>query len=247
MSITGEPGGEPMRSGIPIGDLGGGMMGAIGVLAALQARQTTGRGQHVDISMQDAQISLLNYMATMFFLSGELPGALGNGHFVHVPYGTFPTADGHMIIAIIVDSFWKSLCQVLELPELDTEENERQPGRWKNQHHINAVLAERLKTKPKAHWIEAMRKARIPCAPVNNVREALSDPHVLARKMVVDVVHPNGTAVRQPGNPIKLSHTHEDTFTSPPLLGQHTDDVLRGLLGKSREEIADLRTKGVIG
>jgi crotonobetainyl-CoA:carnitine CoA-transferase CaiB-like acyl-CoA transferase len=246
MSLTGNPGTEPMRSGIPIGDLGGSMMGLVGVLAALQARHTTGRGQHLDISMQDAQVSLLNYMATMYFLSGEAPGAQGNGHFVHVPYGTFPASDGFLIIAIIVDSFWKTLCKVLELPDLDTEENERQPGRFKNKAHINARLGERLMTHTKAHWIELLRKARIPCAPVNDVADALNDPHILARKMVVPVAHPNGTVVNQPGNPIKMSATHEDTFTSPPLLGQHTDEVLSSLLGKTPAQLAQLRADKVI-
>ena len=143
MSITGDPAGPPTRSGIPIGDLGGGLMGAIGVLGALQARHTTGRGQHVDISMQDAQLSMLNYMATMYFLSGDVPGALGNGHFVHVPYNTFPTSDGWVIIAVITDTFWKNLMEIAGLPELDTEENLVQPGRWKNRDLINGKISDR--------------------------------------------------------------------------------------------------------
>ena len=235
-----------MRSGIPIGDLGGGVMGVIGVLAALQARTRTGRGQHVDISMQDAQISLLNYMATMHFLSGEVPGPLGNGHFVHVPYGTYPAADGYVIIAIIGDTFWRPLCQVVGLPELDTEENAHQPGRFRNRVAIEAALSARLREKPKAHWLEALRGARIPCAPVNDLGEALSDPHVLARGMVVEVPHPNGATVRQPGNPIKLSATPGDTFTAPPLLGQHTREVLTSLAGLSEDDVTRLAAAGVV-
>jgi crotonobetainyl-CoA:carnitine CoA-transferase CaiB-like acyl-CoA transferase len=246
MSITGPEGGAPTRSGIPIGDLGGSLMGVIGILAALAARMQTGRGQHVDVSMQDAQISLLNYMATMYFLSGDIPGPLGNGHFVHVPYDTFPTSDGHIIVAVIFDEFWCRLVELVELPELDTEENRQQPGRFRNRALINQRLAERFRTGTQAHWLERLRGARIPCAPVNDLAQALSDPQVLARNMVVEVPHPLGGSARMPGNPIKLSETHEDRFTPPPLLGQHTREVLQGLLGKSADQLAELARQGII-
>lgn len=245
MSITGLPGGVPVRAGIPIGDLAGGLMGVIGVLSALAARQQTGRGQHVDVSMLDAQISLLNYMATMYFLSGEVPGALGNGHFVHVPYDAFPCSDGYVIIAVIVDEFWKNLMQIVELPELDTEENLRQPGRWKNRALINQRLSEKLQTNPQAYWLEKLRAARIPCAPVNNFAQALNNEQVLAREMVVEVAHPQGGAVKMPGNPIKLSE-QADSYSPPPLLGQHTESVLKTLLGKTDAEIASLKQEGII-
>ncbi|NWF70453.1 MAG: CoA transferase [Chloroflexi bacterium] len=245
MSITGQPGGVPTRAGIPIGDLGGGLMGVIGVLAAVVARQQTGCGQHVDVSMLDAQISLLNYMATMYFLSGEIPGPLGNAHFVHVPYNTFPCQDGYIIIAVITDNFWKALMAIVDLPELDTAENEGQPGRWKNQHLINHQLSARLASNTQAYWLEKLEAARIPCAPVNHFGQALSDVQVLARDMVIDVPHTQGGSVKMPGNPVKLSHTYEETYTSPPLLGEHTDEVLRGI-GRSSEEIAALRAAGVI-
>ena len=246
MSITGQPGEAPTRSGIPIGDLGGGVMGVIGVLSAIIARETTGKGQHVDISMQDAQISLLNYMATMYFLSGEIPDKLGNAHFVHVPYNTFPTQDGFIIIAVITDQFWENLMKLLSLPELNTEENKGQPGRWKNQDQINARLAEIFQTNSQSYWIEQLQEARIPCAPVNNIEQALSDVQVTARNMVVEVEHPNGTKFKVPGNPIKLSDTHEDSYSSPPLLGEHTEQILSDWLGKSEEEIEAFRTTGVI-
>ena len=140
MSITGQYQGEPIRSGIPIGDLGGGLMGVIGILAALQSRHRTGRGQHIDISMQDAQLSLLSYMATMHFLSGEIPSPLGNSHFVHVPYESYPCSDGYIVVTVITDQFWRNLLEVVALPELDTEENEHQPGRWKNRETIKRSL-----------------------------------------------------------------------------------------------------------
>ncbi len=246
MSITGQPDGPPTRSGIPIGDLGGGLMAVIGVLAALQARHLTGRGQNVDISMLDAQISLLNYMATMYFLSGEVPTMLGNGHFVHVPYNTFRCADGYIIIAVITDNFWAALADVIDAPELFSEENKGQPGRWRNQDEINRRLNEILSTDTQAHWLERLQAARVPCAPVNNFAQALADPQILARNMVVEVAHPVAGSARMPGNPIKLSDAHDDAFAPPPLLGQHTTDVFTQLLGKTEAELDALRTAGVI-
>jgi CoA:oxalate CoA-transferase len=245
MSITGQPDSPPTRAGIPIGDLGGGLMGVVGILAALVARQQTGRGQHVDISMLDAQISLLNYMATMYFLSGDIPDKLGNGHFVHVPYNTFPCRDGYIILAVITDNFWANLMEMVELPELNTAENRGQPGRWRNQELINQRLSDLFQTNSQAYWIEKLRTARIPCAPVNNFAQALSDPQVVARQMVVDVPQADGGCVRMPGNPIKLSDTHEESYTPPPRLGEHTAEILRSL-GKSAAEIAEWREEGVV-
>jgi len=247
MSVTGLPGGEPLRAGIPIGDLGGGTMGIIGVLAALQARHLTGRGQHVDISMQDAQVSMLNYMATMYGLSGQAPGPEGNSHFVHVPYGTFPVKDGWIIIAVIFDGFWKPLMEITGLTELDTPENEVRAGRWKNRELIVQKLGERLQREGRDHWLPRLRAARIPCAPVNNIAQTVVDAQVLARKMIVDVELSQGGTVRMPGNPIKLSDTHEEVFTSPPALGEHTVSVLTELLGKSQSEIDGWLASGVIG
>jgi crotonobetainyl-CoA:carnitine CoA-transferase CaiB-like acyl-CoA transferase len=246
MSITGLPGGTPLRSGIPIGDLGGGLMAALGVLAALQARHRTGRGQHVDISMQDAQVSLLNYMATMHLLSGEVPKPLGNDHFVHVPYGTFRARDGWIIVAVITDEFWHNLVHAVGLDELDTDAHRRQPGRLANRAAIEAALAARFATDTQAHWLEVLRGARVPCAPVNDLAQVLSDPHLWVREMVVDVPLPDGSTVRQPGNPVKLSATPARTFTTPPRVGEHTDEVLRALGGRSEEELVGLRKRGVI-
>jgi len=246
MSITGVEGMAPQRSGIPIGDLGGGLNGVIGILAAVIARQSTGRGQHVDISMLDAQISLHNYVGTMYFLSGDKPARNGNEHFVHVPYNTFPTSDGYIIIACITDEFWRGCCAALDLPDLATEENSIVEGRQKNRAYINETISKRSKTNTKAHWLEKLRANRVPCAPVNDLGEALNDPQTRARNMVVDVPTPFGRSVPQPGNPIKLSDTHEDNFTPPPLLGQHTNEVLSQWLGKTETELANLRQQGII-
>lgn len=245
MSITGQPGDPPTRSGIPIGDLGGGLMGVIGVLAALQARHLTGRGQHVDISMLDAQISLLNYMATMHFLSGIIPDKLGNGHFVHVPYDTFQCSDGYIIIAIIADNFWEALLTLLPADDLNTEEHKYQPGRLKNKELINRRLNEILSTNTQAYWLEQLRSARIPCAPVYNLQQAVHDEQIIHRNMIVEVAHPLGGKVKMPGNPVKLSDTHEDTFSPPPTLGQHNDEVYASI-GLTADELKSLQEAGVI-
>jgi crotonobetainyl-CoA:carnitine CoA-transferase CaiB-like acyl-CoA transferase len=184
-------------------------------------------------------------MVTMHFLSGIVPNKLGNGHFVHVPYDTFTCSDGYIIIAIIADNFWVELLKVIPASDLDTEEHKYQPGRLKNKELINARLNEILSTNTQAYWLEILRPARIPCAPVNNLHQAVTNEQVLARNMIVEVPHPNGGSTRMPGNPIKLSDTHEDTFTPPPTLGQHNEEVF-STLGLTREDLDALQKDGVI-
>ena len=222
------------------------MFGVMGILAALYERERSGHGQHVDISMLDCQISLLNYMATMHFLSGENPYPIGNSHFVHVPYNTFRCADGFIVIAVITDNFWQNLKQVVPCPEFDDPELDGQPGRWAAREMINARLNEMLEQNTCQHWLAQLEEKRIPCAPVNNFSQALADPQVQHRNMVIDLQHPGGASTRGPGNPIKLSRSAEESFTPAPLLGQHTQDVFSSVLGCSNEEIQGLRERGVI-
>ncbi|WP_242482980.1 CaiB/BaiF CoA-transferase family protein [Pseudomonas sp. TH10] len=247
MSITGQSAGQPTRSGIPIGDLGGGMFAVMGILAALQARHSKGHGQHVDISMLDCQISMLNYMATMYLLSGVNPQPLGNGHFVHVPYNTFKTADGFVIIAVIFDSFWDNLVGLLEVEALKDPKFKTQPVRLANQAFIEGILNEVLATRDTQHWVEELGRVRVPCAPVNSFSEALNDPQVRHRKMVVEIEHPEGGHIEVPGNPIKLSADSSDSFSPPPLLGQHTNQVLEQVLGYDAAQIAALKQQNVVG
>lgn len=246
MSITGQDADQPTRAGIPIGDLGGGLFGAMGILAALYERLHSDAGQHVDISMLDCQISMLNYMATMYFLSGEIPHPIGNSHFVHVPYNSYPTADGHIIIAVIFDSFWDNLLEVIDEPAFQHEKYRTQPARLADKAFIDARLADILRTRSSAYWLERLQARRIPCAPVNRLDEALADEQVLARNMVVELRHPRGGSTRGPGNPIKLSRTDEESFSPAPLLGEHTDAVLADILGYSEERRLGLREQGVV-
>jgi len=246
MSITGEENGPPLRAGIPIGDLGGGLFATIGILSALHARTLTGKGQHVDISMQDCQVSLLNYMATMYLMSGVQPPAVGNGHFVHVPYGTFRTQSRYIILACMGDAFFIKLAQMLKDPFLLEERFHKQPERWAHRHAINAKVQEYLEQNTCEYWLEQLKEHRIPAAPVNDFSYALNDPQIQARNMVVDVPLPNGRTVPQPGNPVKLSETDEQPMTPPPTLGQHTNSVLKELLGISYDDLMQLRSNGVI-
>ena len=246
MSITGHDSEHPVRSGIPIGDLGGGMFAVMGILSALLERERSGKGQHVDISMLDCQISMLNYMATMHFLSGRDPYPIGNAHFVHVPYNTFRTSDGFIVIAVITDNFWQNLKAVVDIPEFDNPDYDSQPGRWRDRDLINDKLNALLETRDSAYWLERLVEKRIPCAPVNKLSQALSDPQVLHRKMVIDLQHPDGKTTRGPGNPVKLSRSAEDSYSPAPHVGQHTDEVLTGILRYDRDKLERLKEAQVI-
>ncbi len=246
MSITGNADDSPIRAGIPIGDLGGGIFGALGVLAAVVARERTGRGQHVDVGMLDAQISLLNYMATMHLMSGHVPARIGNGHFVHVPYNTYPTADGHVVVACIGDAFFARFAEMLPLPELLDPALRQQPARLAAKDRIDAAIACAFREQPTAVWLERLRAARIPCGPVNDFAQALSDPQVLAREMVVEVPLPGGTSVRMPGNPVKLSDAARPAYGMPPGVGAHTRAVLSEMLGYPAQKIDALRASGAV-
>ena len=246
MSITGENAEHPVRAGIPIGDLGGGMFAVMGIQAALLERERSGKGQDVDISMLDCQISMLNYMATMHFLSGENPYPIGNSHFVHVPYNTFKTADGFLVIAVITDNFWKNLNEVVQCPEFDDPKFDTQPGRWEGKAFIEDKLNAILQQRDTRYWLEQLEAKRIPCAPVNKLSDALNDEQVLHRKMVVDLQHPNGKTTKGPGNPIKLSRSNEESFSAAPALGEQTEQVLSSLTDYDSQQIKALLARGVI-
>ena len=232
MSITGNNPEDVIRAGIPIGDLGGGMFAVMGILAAINARHTTGRGQHVDISMLDCQLSMMNYMATMHSMSGDIPGPLGNSHFVHVPYNTFKTKTDMIVIACVGDQFWPPLLDLLDDEDLRDSRFEFAPSRLKEKAYIEERINNVLINERAGYWLEKLENARIPCARVNNVSQAMSDPQIMARNMVVDLKHPLKGSAQVPGNPIKLSETNEDSYSPPPLLGAHNDEVLKEWLNK---------------
>ena len=246
MSITGDDAEKPLRAGLPIADLGGSLFGLVGLLAALYEREKSGQGQHVDIAMLDGQVAMMSYMATMYFLSGEDPEPIGNSHFVHVPYNSFNTSDGAIVIAIIMDHFWEGLLDVLDCDELRNSEYNHQPGRLSDKSFIEGRVGEIFAGNTSAYWLEKLEQKRIPCAPVNTFSQALSDEQVEFRNMVVDISHPGGKSTKAPGNPVKLSRTGDEAFEPAPLLGQHTEAVLSDLLGLSDNDIVALREARII-
>lgn len=247
MSITGDPDMPPTRSGIPIGDLGGGIFGAMGVMAAVIARQGTGRGQHVDVSMLDVQVSMLNYMATMYLMSGIVPQRIGNGHFVHVPYNVYPTRDGHIVVACIGDAFFARFVEMLPLPELLDPRYARQPARLADKALIDAAIAREFVKHGTGEWLARLRAARIPCGPVNDFAQVLSDPQVIARDMVVSMTLASGEEVRMPGVPMKFSASGKPAFEPPPGVGQDSRRILAEMLGYDSARIEALSRSGAIG
>ena len=246
MSITGPDANTPTRAGIPIGDLGSGLYSVIGILSALLSREKTNMGQHIDISLLDVQISLLTYMATMQTLSNSDPEPIGNAHFVHVPYNSFTTLDGFVVIAVITDAFWQALLDVVNVDSLRDAQFSKSIDRLKNQKLIEFELNKVLSTKPSDYWIKALNEAKVPCGPINTFSQALSDEQVLHRNMVVEVEHPDGGKVKMPGNPVKLSHANEESYSSPPHLGSHTKEILRDWSKYSEDKIQTLIKENII-
>jgi crotonobetainyl-CoA:carnitine CoA-transferase CaiB-like acyl-CoA transferase len=218
MSITGEPGGAPARSGIPIGDLAGGVFAALAVCAALLRRERTGQGEHVDLSLLDVQVSLLTYVAQYHLTDGVVPGPVGTGHASVVPYQAFATADGHVVIAVFGENFWAPLCRVLELPELALRHPDN-ASRHAHREEVVAGLQLRLSERTTDEWVRDLWAAGVPCGPVNTIDRVLRDPQVRHRGMVVS----DGERELL-GNPIKTGAP--DSFRPAPALGQDDAELL---------------------
>ena len=246
MSITGKDAKSPTRAGIPIGDLGSGLYSVVGILSALYSREKTQKGQHIDLSLLDVQISLLTYMATMQTLSGIDPEPIGNAHFVHVPYNSFTTSDGFVVIAVITDEFWQSLKSVVNVGSLDDSKFDSSIDRLKNQAFIENELNKVLSTQTSDYWIDKLNKAKVPCAPINKFSDALNDEQVKHRNMIVEVEHPDGGFVKMPGNPVKMSYTNEESYSSPPHLGTNTREILKNWSKYQDDEIESLEKEKII-
>ena len=246
MSITGERDGPPYRLGVAITDIVSGLFAAQGILAALLARATTGRGQRVDIGMLDATAALLTYQAGAYFVTGEVPARMGNRHPTITPYESFETADGDLVIAGGNDDIWRRLCGALDLNGISEDPRFRtNKDRVANRNELRPIFERVLKTRSRAEWVERLKNAGVPCGSVREISEVLADPQIAARKMVAEVDHPTVGRARVIGSPLKLSETPASVRTAPPLLGQHTDAVLTEL-GYDSTAIADLRATGVI-
>jgi CoA:oxalate CoA-transferase len=249
MSITGEPGGRPVRPGISLGDIAAGLYTAIGILAALHEREKSGRGQMLDISMLDCQIAILENAFVRYFATGEVPGPLGTRHPSSTPFQAFPTKDGWIVIALSwgVDNQWELLLATLGLPELIDDPRFETPG-LRTQHHaeLEPILNEAFRKKTTREWLEELEPLGIPCGPLNDIAQAAADPQVQARDMLVEVEHPKGFRLKVPNTPVKLTRTPGGVKGPPPAIGEHTDQVLRELLGLSDEQIATLREAGAV-
>jgi crotonobetainyl-CoA:carnitine CoA-transferase CaiB-like acyl-CoA transferase len=247
MSLTGEPEGRPVRMGLPMGDLAGGMFGALAVAAALFRRHATGQGAWIDLSLLDGQASLLTYLAQYFWTDGRVPGPQGSGHASVVPYQALATRDGHLIVAVFAEKFWHGFCAAAERPEW-----EHDPRFATNRDRVahREVLISQMETvfatRPTAVWLERLQAEGVPATPIQTVDRVLGDPQVRHRRMVAEMQHPRLGAVPTLGTPIKIDGRMELEVVPPPGLGEHTDAVLGHVLKYPAGRIADLRRAGVI-
>ncbi|UQO32896.1 CaiB/BaiF CoA transferase family protein [Burkholderia cepacia] len=251
MSITGErdgePGGGPQKAGVAIADLATGLYSTIAVLAALTHRDRTGEGQYIDMALLDVQVALLANMNTNFLASGKPPVRWGNAHPNIVPYQTFQTSDGWIIVAVGNDGQFRKFVEAGGRPELaDDERFAANPSRVRHRDTLVPILAEMVKARGKADWIDALEAAGVPCGPINDLDEVFDNEQVVARGMQVSLPHPSGANAKLVRNPIRMSATPPDARTAPPLLGAQTDDVLRDMLGYDDAKIARLRAKQAI-
>jgi len=227
MSVTGEPGGAPMKSGIPLTDLGSALFAVIGILAALEFRHTSGKGQLVDTSLLDAGVGLSVWEATQYFSGRGIPEPLGSAHRMSAPYQAFKCADGFITIGGANDRSFVRIAEVLGHPEWTQMPEFKTDGmRTKHRADLAARIEAITAPKPRAHWLALFDANSIPCGPINNYEQVFQDPQVIARELVVDVEHPTLGKIRALGSPIKMSATPPDVRRRAPLLGEHTREVL---------------------
>jgi crotonobetainyl-CoA:carnitine CoA-transferase CaiB-like acyl-CoA transferase len=247
MSVTGEPGGPPVKAGIPVTDLGAGLFALVGILAALEHRHRSGAGQLIDTSLVDAGVALSVWEATEYFSGIGVPAALGSAHRMNAPYQAVRCADGYITLGAANERLFRRLCAVLGHTEWGDEAAlADNASRVKNREALAARIESITVTGPRAHWLALLEANDIPCGPINDYAQVFADPQVLAREMVVETNHPALGRLRTLGSPIKMSATPPDVSRRAPQLGEHTDEVLAEA-GFSVGEIAALRATGAIG
>lgn len=247
LSVNGEAGCPPTKLGIPMGDLVGGVNGPIGILAALYERTVTGRGRLIDVSLMDGLIGLLAYLPQLSFFTGENPQPLGSQHPNLVPYGIFPARDGSIIIACLTNSFWGRICNALDMPgRIDDPRFDTIEKRRNNRAEVNAMIAAFTGQRTVDELVELFTLHQVPNAPILGVKEALSQPQAVARDMVVETDHKTLGKIPIINRPIKFSGDDQPVPAAPPVLGQHTDEILAEILGMTSERIDALRASNVI-
>lgn len=247
MSVNGEPGGLPTKLGIPLGDLIGGVNGPIGILAALHERSVSGRGRLIDISLLDGMIGMLGYLAQLAFFTGQDPKPQGSEHPNLVPYGAFPAQDGSIIIACLTNSFWGRICRALGKPEwVDDSRFDSIEKRRDQRQLLNGMIAAITREKTVSALVELFTAHQVPHAPILGVREALAQPQAAAREMVVDTEHASLGKIPIVNRPIRFADAPQPAPAAPPVLGQHTDEILREILGLAPDTIEALRASKVV-
>jgi crotonobetainyl-CoA:carnitine CoA-transferase CaiB-like acyl-CoA transferase len=247
MSLTGDPSGSPQKVGVPVADLFAGLYGCIGILAAVNHRNNTGQGQQIDIGMLDTHVAWLANQGMNYLATGENPPRLGNQHPNIAPYQEFPTKDGYIILAVGNDPTFERFCKAFGQEALLADPRfATNPIRVQNRQLVTDTLTPVMKSKTTAEWIEALEALKIGCGPINTLEQVFADPHVQAREMVVEMAHGSGETVKVIANPVKLSATPPSYRSAPPVLGEHTQNVLTDVLKMSAADIATLKEKGIL-
>ena len=251
MSITGErddaPGGGPQKAGVAIADLMTGMYATVAVLSALWERNSSGAGQHIDMALLDTQVGWLANQNLNFLVSGEPPRRMGNAHPNITPYQTFATADGYMILAVGNDAQFARFCEAAGIGATAADPRFKDnAARVANREALEQVIAPAVKQRTTAQWIATLEPLGVPCGPINRLDQVFDDPQVKHRGMRFDLPHPLAGSVPQVANPIRFSRTPVSYDRAPPLLGEHTEEILRGLLGKTDADIARLRAAKIV-
>lgn len=247
MSINREAGGAPNRLGIPLGDMAGSIFAVFGILAALVQRQTTGRGQRVDVAMLDGLLGMLGYLAQIYFVSGKAPEPLGTKHASIVPYGSFPTRDGDIIVACLTERFWQNFARALGMPELASDPRfSEYATRLQNRGELDAIIDLRMRADDTDFWLKQLNDFDVPNAPILDIAQALEQPHVKARGLVEVTYHPAAGDMKVMRTPLRFAGAPLTASVPPPLLGEHTAEILRSILGLSENRLADLVADSVI-
>ena len=247
MSVTGEPGRAPVRLGLPMGDLAGGMFAAYAISAALFHRERTGEGAKIDLSLLDCQVSLLSYMAQYYFFNGKVPGPVGSGHQSIVPYQAFQTQDLWIVVAVFVEKFWPRFCKVLGLENIASDPRfDRNQKRLQNKEVLVPILAEAILKWKGEDLLRKLDEEDVPAAPVNTLDRILAEPQILSRGMKVEIDHPKVGKFNSVGNPVKVSQYPEEKFQPPPVLGGNNEEVYLRLLEFSPADLRTWREEGII-